>query len=513
MHTIVNLTAVLLTMVVVCAVTIGTLWGFGWRPARMARVPDRESACVLLFEGNDLVDVTPRAEEILAQSRSGSTDWARMLSAFACHFPGLAEQLDEVDSKGTVGLRSVDGTEHLVATSVGERIRITITGGRDGADGMVIDAMAFRSILRELETLRRATDGMPFLVWRETASGEIVWANRAYLRAVGDEAKETWPPPGLFGRDSLSEVVRGGTSRRLEPRSGMAGARVYECRVVPVGADRLFSAVGIDAAVAAEHQLRDFMQALTNTFSHLTTGLAIFDRQRRLAMFNPALTDLTSLPVDFLASRPTLYNFLDRLRDRRMVPEPKDYGSWRQQIAELEAATLDGTYSETWSLPDNRTYRVTGRPHHGGALAFLIEDISSEMTLTRRFRSELELGQAVIDALDAAVAVFSPGGDLSIINMAYQELWGCDIADTIEIPTVTELSRVWMARSASPVWGEIREFVLHTRERTNWGGEVDLGPSGTLDCRVAPLAGGSTLVSFQLRTEGARRPLGTALSA
>ena len=53
-----------------------------------------------------------------------------------------------------------------------------------------------------------------------------------------------------------------------------------------MGDEILYAAVSVDATVKAEVQLRDFMQTLTMTFSHLTTGLAVFDRQRRLSMQN-----------------------------------------------------------------------------------------------------------------------------------------------------------------------------------------------------------------------------------
>lgn len=468
--------------------------------------PVEERAKVFLFDGTSLIDATHGAEEILSLARVGGSDWARMLSVLGMQFPGLAARLAEIDEHGTIGMRSKDGSEQLIATSLGQRIRITLSGAPDEKGRMSIDPMVFRALLREIETLRTAADSLPFPVWRQSAEGVVVWANRAYLQAAGitrggtAEGSGIGPLTALFDGDSLGEIVRDGNSRRLQPRllPETAKAEWYECRAVPAAGDQLFSAVPIDAAVRAERQLRDFMQTLTKTFSHLATGLAIFDRQRRLAMFNPALTDLTGLPVDFLASRPTLYSVLDRLRDRRMIPEPKDYGTWRRQISELEAAALDGTYSETWSLPDGRTYRVTGRPHHGGAMAFLFEDISSEVSLTRRFRSELELGQAVIDALDAAVIVFSSGGNLSMVNTGYHALWGSDVGDTVDLPTVTELSRHWMARATSPLWGDIRDFVLHARDREAWEDTVTLKDGTRLECRVAPVSGGSTMVSFRV---------------
>lgn len=496
---------------------LGALWYLGRRPLRGVRAPMWDRQKVFLFEGTDLVDASPAAEEIMSTAISGTTDWGRMLSALALRFPDLAERLDEIDDRGTLGVRSDDGTEKLVAATIGNRIRITLWGTSGDKATIRLDRHAFRSKLKELETLRTAVDAVPFPIWRQDADGRVHWANRAYRTAAGNGVasggSETWPPPPLFSAEALAELASDGTVRRLQAASDSAETvRIYECRAAPLADGCLFSAVAIDATVEAERQLRDFMQTLTKTFSHLHTGLAIFDSQRRLAMFNPALTDLTGLPVDFLASRPTLYNVLDQLRNRRMIPEPKDYGSWRRQIAELEASTHDGAYRETWSLPDNRTYRVTARPHHGGAIAFLVEDISAEITLTRRFRSELELGQAVIDALESAVAVFSPTGTLAMVNSAYQKMWSTEIGDTVDLPTVTEMSRFWMARAATPLWGEIRDFVLHARERTAWEDSVVLGDETVLDCRVIPLAGGSTLVKFlqrhvteEPRPEAARR--------
>ena len=159
---------------------------------------------------------------------------------------------------------------------------------------------------------------------------------------------------------------------------------------------------------------------------------------------------------------------------------------------------MNGTYLDTWSLHDGRTYRVSGRPHPGGALAFVFEDISAEMSMTRRFRSELELGQAVVDALDDAIVVFSSQGAVSIVNKAYQKLWDDGIAEAVDTPSVIEVSRVWMARTqATPTWGEIRDFVLHERDRSAWEDRVYSVKGAPMGIRVVPLSGGATLICFR----------------
>ncbi len=265
----------------------------------------------------------------------------------------------------------------------------------------------------------------------------------------------------------------------------------------------------IDKVIEAEIAQRKFVQTLTKTFAQLSTGLAIFDRERQLALFNPALIDLLALPADFLSSRPTLVSFFDRLRETRMMPEPKNYSNWRQQIAELVIASVDGRFQETWTLPSGLTYRVTGRPHPDGAIALLFEDISAEISLTRRFRAQLNLGQAVIDTLDEAIAVFSTTGILTNSNRAYRHLWKSDprhqFCRGFHARYTTPMAKHGMLQ---PFWVRLRDYMIDHGDRTEWFGDVPMKDGTTLECRVSPLTGGATLVGFRpYRALEANRPL------
>jgi len=470
------------------------------RPAYV-RCPSKRpitTARVFVFQGTALVDATPGAEEILAQAvREGSTEWERMASHVSTHFPEFREKISGLTHEADLSLMSSAGDQRLVASAIGSRVRISITDLQPNRQVVTIDPLSYEAMQSELQSIRTSSAEFPFLSWRQNSAGKLTWANRAYL----NEAGAAWQSDPLFDPADLADLDGEASGIRARSRKGAGrkdAGRWYECYVAPLDDDRIFYAVPIDSTIRAEQQLRDFMQTLTRTFSHLTTGLAIFDHKRRLILFNPALTDLTGLPVDFLAARPTLYGFLDRLRERRMIPEPKDYGSWRRKIAQLESQSLDGRYAETWSLPDSRTYRVTGRPHHGGALALLFDDISSEVTMTRRFRTELELGQAVIDAVDAAIAVFSASGDLVMVNQAFDTLWETDAVSRLTNPSVVDLADRWNRRARSPVWDDIRDMVLHLRARIAREDEVYVPDLGLLRCRTVPVGGGSTLVSFRV---------------
>lgn len=74
---------------------------------------------------------------------------------------------------------------------------------------------------------------------------------------------------------------------------------------------------------------------MTETFAHLTVGLAIFDRNQTLVLFNPALVQLWQVEPAWLARRPNLRDVLDELRAIRRVPELDNFHSWRARLLGL----------------------------------------------------------------------------------------------------------------------------------------------------------------------------------
>ncbi|HVH03507.1 MAG TPA: PAS-domain containing protein, partial [Amaricoccus sp.] len=261
-------------------------------------------------------------------------------------------------------------------------------------------------------------------------------------------------------------------------------------------------ALAADDLVAAEASLRRFVETLTETFAHLPIGLAVFDKNRRLGLFNPALTDLVKIDAVWLAGRPSLRDFLERLRETRQMPEQKDFASWRRKLSELEEGARDGTYEEHWQLPSGKIFRVTGRPHPQGALAFLFEDISTSIILERRYRSELELSQATLDRMSEAVAVFDASGMLVFVNSAFEALWGLAPMEQLDGPGIAAMVAVWADRSAPSVaWARLAEFTTAAEARTSWTEAVALRDGGGVEMLVAPLPDASTLVVVRDRAE------------
>ena len=444
------------------------------------RRPDEsgDSPLVFLLRDGDLADANFHARRVLGRMSGPQSDADKLRLYLSRDFSEVEHITAPPDAQPEMTAQSHDGRIQLLRQVASDAVRLSlrsISRTHPASD----DIHTVRAMEGELETLRANTAAAPFLLWRQNASGEITWANQTYMdrvRATCEAGRDTvWPLPVLF--PSMKPAATGpGDARRIAIQyADRSEESWFDCHVAAIGQDVLCTAIPADEAVRAENRRREFTQTLTKTFAELAT--------------------------DFLTSRPSLVGFLDRLREGRVMPEPRDYRAWRTSIAELEAAAADGTYSETWSLPDGQTYHVTGRPHPDGAVALLFEDISAEMSLTRRFRAELEQSQAVIDAFDDAVATFSPAGRLVLSNRAYRELWQTDPEEGLVGIDLTEATRQWHALSnPTPVWGDFRDFAQRTQDREEWSAHVSLTDGRSLYCRFVPQKAGTTMAIFRFQS-------------
>ncbi len=143
-----------------------------------------------------------------------------------------------------------------------------------------------------------------------------------------------------------------------------------------------------------------------------------------------------------------------------------------------------------------RTYRVSGRPHPDGALAFLFEDISDEISLSRRFRLEQETVQLLLDRLDQAIAVFSPGGTLMLCNARYAGIWGVPGGRLLDLTLGQEIARWRSASAPSPIWGQVAHLGAMDSDCREIAGTIRLGDGRALAARFACLAGGRICAEF-----------------
>lgn len=483
---------------------LSVLFGFGGRPRKAAENSIAPHTQLLVFDQDTLVSACENARKAISADDIEDGLLVSLCQRLTEAFPQFSRAFETARHESARFELSDITTSGPISVDVrceGTVCRFAITGLPDlMASRVLIDRAHNDANEQELAILRSTVATGPTIIWREDKMGTIDWVNSTYLGVVEQahpNDRTNWPPNRLFEGATITPPGEVARSRRSPLILPDGSTHWFDVTSYGHGNMTLHYATDISRTVHAEESLRNFMQTLTQTFAALPIGLAIFDRNRQLQLFNPALMDLTTLEPEWLATRPTLYDFINGLREKRMLPERKDFTDWRAKINQLNKSAIDGTYLETWALPTGQTYKVTGRPHPEGAIAFLIEDVSSEVSLTRRFRQELELSQSMFDNLPEAIAVFDASGNLALTNAAYSDLWGTDPELVVEQTGIVEATRHWQNHSQpAPLWGDAREFVCHAGERVEWFGSANMVDGSHLSCRFKPLAGGATMVSF-----------------
>ncbi|MGA0544633.1 ATP-binding protein [Brevundimonas sp. VNH65] len=364
------------------------------------------------------------------------------------------------------------------------------------------------------------TDASPAPTWVADRTGALIWANRAWLAEVGAPDLDAARAEGVSfdrGAESILNEARRLGVRQEGFRWTTGGDRRRAWRIVaePLAGAGLVLAFAIDMTDAEETRdtLRRHVEAHDETLNHLADAVAIFGPGKRLAFHNTAFQQLFDIDPAWLDERPTHAELLDRLRQRRMLPEVVDYAGWK--AAELDFyGAAEAAPDDSWSLPDGRTLRVVRQPHPLGGILLLFSDITGELQLRSRYNAQIQVQTATLDKLNDAVAVFGSDGRLRLHNDAFEAFWrvsGDQLASAGDFDAVAALAQKIMPDPA--LWLGLKARVADPDPESR----VPISGEGrTADGRIAawqtrPLPDGATLVAFSDVT--ARRELEEALAA
>ena len=362
-------------------------------------------------------------------------------------------------------------------------------------------------------------DVAPTPTWVTNGRGQLIWANRAWLH-------ETRHPTVTEARDAGASFDRGAdnlvaeASRLNQRQEGFrwvasdGGRKAWRIVAEPlVGGRGAVIAFALDMTEAEETRdnLRRHVEAHDETLNHLADAVAIFGPQKRLAFHNTAFQTLFNLDPAWLDERPTHAELLDRLRQRRQLPEVVDYAGWKAQELEFYGAS-EASPDDSWSLPDGRTLRVVRQPHPLGGILLIFSDITGELELRSRYNSQIQVQRATLDKLNDAVAVFGSDSRLRLHNEAFETLWKLQGTRLREASTFDAIAQLAQSILPDPsVWLGLKARVADPdpESRVPISGECQTRDGRTLAYQTRPLPDGATLVGFS--DISARRDLEKAL--
>ena len=463
-----------------------------------------EDGRAILASGEESLAVCAAALDLLEVDAQGlvnalmraDPDHARRLRALfergeACSF----------EVRGPAGVVSVEGR----AAGALAWLRLSAVIGEDAG---LPTAPRFAALL----------DARPGPAWIASADGAPVWVNAAWLAAVDAPSLDEAAAKGLTFDKAADEIA--------SEAANLAQVRETTRWLTLGGRRRAFhitarplegGGVGVWAEDATETEemreaLKRHVAAHDETLNHIADVVAIFGANKKMIFHNTAFAELWGLEPAWLGERPGHGELLDRLRQRRRLPETADYVKWR--AAELDRyEALGSSPDDLWSLPDGRTLRVVRQPHPMGGVLLLFSDITDELKLKAQYNALIQVQQATLDKLNDAVAVFGSDGRLRLHNEAFERFWNVtptqlDLAGDFEgvvelcVPRLHDLN----------FWRELKGRVADPdpSARAPISGEVKTSDSRIVAYQSRPLPDGATLIAFTDVTDA--RKLESALA-
>jgi len=360
----------------------------------------------------------------------------------------------------------------------------------------------------EIGALRAMLNALPSPAWTRDAHGRIAWVNAAYASAV--EAKDAIDAAAraleLFDpgtrEAALSALQAGETWRRRAPAVAAGERRLYDVVEVPSVGGAAGIAHDLSNIVALQSELESQIASHARTLDQLSTGVAIFDRAKRLVFHNAAYRQIWALDAVFLEQQPTDDEILDRLRAKRQLPEQADFRSWKAQL--LAAYQAIDPVEQIWHLPDGRTLRAVASPNPQGGVTYLFDDVTQRFTLESQFNALIRVQGETLDTLKEGVAVFGMDGRLKLSNPAFVELWRLDPARIARRPHIDEMARLCSTLYADTgLWGALRDVIVGMPEvRAGYEKRIERNDGVIIDCAAMPLPDGATLITFLDVTAG-----------
>ncbi len=498
----------------VCA----TLWAWAQRRRSQTRLDALTARLALLEVRAEAAQASAEAfdsallavEESRAMLASGEESFAVCAAALGLTDPdaqGLVNAMMRADPDHARRLRGLFERGEACA------FEVRGVGGVVSVEGRAAGALAWlrlSAVIGEDAGLPTAprfaafTDSRAAPAWIAAADGSPIWVNRAWLQAVGAEnLDEAAARAASFDKaaDALASEAANLSQTRQTLRWVTADGRRRAFHITAKPLEGGGVGVWTDDVTEAEEmreQLKRQAEANDETLNHIADSVAIFSQAKRLIFYNTAFANLWGLEPAWLSERPGHSEVLDRLRQRRRLPETADYGKWK--AAELDRyERLDIAPDDLWSLPDGRTLRVVRQPHPLGGLLMLFSDITDELKLKSQFNAQIQVQQATLDKLNDAVAVFGSDGRLRLHNEAFEAFWNVtptqlDLAGDFEgvvqlcIPRLHDLQ----------FWNELKGRVTDpdATARAPMSGEAKTADSRIVLYQSRPLPDGATLIAF-----------------
>ena len=356
-----------------------------------------------------------------------------------------------------------------------------------------------------LDHFHQLFDSLPLPVWIRDGGGNVAFSNRADTHVAASRLSAPLAEQARVKSQSVSEpftIEQDGEPTDFEvtevPGRGWSGTIGFAMERPSNG----------PAHVIRDPDARDLNR--DQVLENLSTAIAIFGPNRRLVFSNSAYAELWRFDPEWLADEPSFSEILDRLRERRQIPEVADFRAFKEEQAAL-FNTLERPAETLLHLPDGRTLRAITAPHAPNGLVLSYEDVSDRLDLERSFKTLNAVQRETLDNLFEGLAVFGSDGRLKLSNPAFSALWNFSETILSGEPHMSDVLNATRPLTAGiETWDDeqwrayVSSQVAHFTARQSSGGRLHLANGTILEFSSVPLPDGAVLLSYLDVSDSAR---------
>ncbi|MDB5734365.1 MAG: sensory box protein [Alphaproteobacteria bacterium] len=370
------------------------------------------------------------------------------------------------------------------------------------------------------EQYRDILEALPVAIWKRDLAKGIGWANRAFLDILGLDTLED----AIAANATIDWSEHDLAARAIEGHHAVAGhastimkgePRTFSLQVAPVSATAVAGlAADISDTVRQKAKQQLALDAQEDMLERIPFAVAVFNAEQKLVRYNGAYARLWSLPTAWLDATPLYGDILDRLREKRRLPEQRVFSDWKQ--GQLQALSIAGGASEqTWHLPQGASVHIAIQPHLQGGMFVVYEDITERLKLESSLNLLTQVQKATLDTLDEGIAIFGTDGRLVLHNALFARMWQLTEAELADQPHFAEIANICTTRiGRDGIWGIVSCGVNSATPESfgEWGKAVR-ADGRIISLALSRLPNGATVVTFSDLTDLERFSAAHALSA
>jgi signal transduction histidine kinase len=408
-----------------------------------------------------------------------------------------------------VALNAAEGARAELSARMSEELEIERRRA-ESLEGDLAEAKRHRAAAeRARDNLYALMNGLPRPVWWRGRDLALLYANDAYLSAVGLGRTQA-----LATGAELVDAADVEAAHALARSALEADESRSQCFHVVANGHRVLlditetplpdgTLVGHARDLTGVEELRGelarHVRAHAEVLENVNVGIAVLGPDMHLIFCNQAYQDLWDLDEGFLGAQPHVAEIWDALRGERRLPEQADFGEFkRQRLRQFQEAVIKPV-DEMIHLPDGTTIRYRVNPHPFGGVLLTFEDVTDSLRLERTYNTLIEVQRETLDNLFEGVAVYGADGRLRLHNPAFRRMWDLSpelLANEPHVRRIVEASRRFFDVD-DDTWAELRErMVAVSTEPREASGRVERADGALIDWTQVGLPDGASLFTY-----------------